>query len=99
MASTRKRCTATIPIAGEVRASQLDNLVEGRRGQFDSAWLSRVTRPDWRTIMNATTGSIASAVSDLRATPLGQLSGQSLSDLMKNLSNSSVTTLSFSSRV
>ncbi|WP_330233533.1 hypothetical protein OHA40_14285 [Nocardia sp. NBC_00508] len=41
--------------------------------------------------------TVVSAVTDLRSTPLGQLSSQSLPDLLSSLGNSSTTGISFSS--
>ncbi|WP_454199821.1 hypothetical protein [Nocardia sp. Marseille-Q1738] len=41
--------------------------------------------------------AVVSAVTDLRSTPLGQLSSQSLPDLLSSLGNSSTTGISFSS--
>ncbi|WP_327096488.1 hypothetical protein OIE68_42370 [Nocardia vinacea] len=47
--------------------------------------------------MKSNNRAVVSAVADLRGTPLGQLSGQSLTDLLANLANSSTTGISFSS--
>ncbi|WP_330253445.1 hypothetical protein OG874_02200 [Nocardia sp. NBC_00565] len=47
--------------------------------------------------MKSSNRTVVSAVPNLRGAPLGQLSGQSLTDLLANLANSSTTGISFSS--
>ncbi|MEV6071263.1 hypothetical protein AB0L82_32355 [Nocardia sp. NPDC052001] len=47
--------------------------------------------------MNTNDRAVVSAVTDLRDAPLGQLSGQSLPELLSNLAHSSTTGISFSS--